>query len=209
MKGAVTPWSSKAPRPARPRGRRPGGPEHRSAEAGHGGLLTRDQRQALAILARQAFQTLTRHHAVDQDFQTWRHAESIRACGLRITEARNRDFLALKTHFLNLAGRSGEAFNAALKSQTEAHGWALATLMRECTAAGVSLDYPRAIARDKYKTTHLDELGDKQLWHLIFSVRRRGQKNRAQKTGGQSAATVAGAALGAILARAQDKREAA
>ena len=166
-------------------------------------LLTGRQRSALAQLARKAYVNLSNHGLIEQDFDSWRREQCIAACGLRITEASNRHYLILESHFYNLMGRTDLAFKKVLKQQTEARGWAIQKLFQECTKAKLSLDYPRAIARDKFKTTDLETLTDKQLWHLVFSVRRRQQKNNAAKTGGQKSSDVVAAVLGHMKARMQ------
>jgi len=166
-------------------------------------LLTSRQRSALAQLARRTFKTLEDHRLVQQDFDSWRREQCIKACGLRITEASNRHFLQLQAHFYNLQGRSEVAFKKALKQQTEERNWAMQKLKDECQKASLCLTYPRAIARAKYKTTDLESLESRQIWHLVFSVRRRDQKNRAGKTGGRKAADVMDSVLGALKARTQ------
>jgi hypothetical protein len=165
-----------------------------------GGLLSPTQRQRLAQWARSAWQAVGQPGA----FDAWRLEQSIRAVGCRISEASNADFLPLKAHFMSLAGRTDEAFAAALESQTEPEAWALQKLQSECAAAGVSLDYARAIARRKHGHTDLARLDAKHLWHLIFSVRRRGQKNRrGQATGAnRAAAETVASVMRTIRARA-------
>jgi hypothetical protein len=173
-----------------------------TAISGHGNApLTKTQRQTLAMLARQAYDLLSGHGVIDTGFDAWRHAECIKACNFRITEAANRHYLAISAHFYNLMGKSGVAFKKVLKAQTESHQWAMTKLKQECQEAGVSLSYPRAIAINKYKTGDLDSLTDKQLWHLTFNVRRRAQKNHAHKNGGQKGATVAATVIARLKVR--------
>jgi hypothetical protein len=130
--------------------------------------LTKHQRQSLAMLARRGWSKFGSGRPFDQ----WRHHESIRVCGRRISEAAQRDFLTLRAHFLDLAGQSAAALRTHLEADSEPHRVALWHLRRECSRRRLPLDYAAAICRRQFRC-HLPEANPKQIWCLIFTVRNR------------------------------------
>lgn len=131
-------------------------------------LLSKEQRQILARLARRAWGMV----GGGQPFDAWRHTECRRACGRRISEATQPDFLPLRAHFRYLAGDAAGAFQDHMRSQDEPRRVALRKLERECSASGLRLDYPAAICRRQFRCD-LADASPKQLWNLVFTVRNR------------------------------------
>lgn len=131
-------------------------------------LLNKKQRQRLATLARQAWLKSGR----EETFDAWRHAQAIKACGRRITEAGQRDFLPLRAHFRDLIGRSDLALNDLLRAENEPQRIARHRLQIECQQRRLSLAYPESICQRQYRCS-LAEASAKQLWCLIFTVRNR------------------------------------
>ncbi|MDR2463576.1 MAG: hypothetical protein LBD30_07335 [Verrucomicrobiales bacterium] len=156
-------------------------------------LLTKRQRVTLATLARRCFVVLAKYGNADGDFHAWR----------RITEAQHRHYLPLYAHFSCLMGRPGVAAKKVLQAETASRAYALAKLSRECQAARVTLAYPRAIARKKYRTGDLEALTGQQLWRLTYCVRRLAKKAAAMQRGGIKGGDALAAVIGATLAKAQ------
>jgi hypothetical protein len=159
-------------------------PAHRAVRGALSSPLDRGQKAALCILARQAFDAVR----PGGEFDAWRHEQTLKACGkLSLRCATQADYAAIKAHLLSLLGHTGRAFNSALRSQTEPRRQALHKLRGECRSQGVALDYAIAIARSKFHQPDLELLSPSQIWQLVFSVRRRGQKNRSHNPPSQPA----------------------
>jgi hypothetical protein len=149
--------------------------------------LSREQKRDLAILARRAFNKLydIGQIGAEMEFDAWRHQQVVQVCertGLR--EARNEDYLTLQGHFLGLLGQTALAERRNTQAQMEPRRWALAKLRSECEAAADVIDraweYAASISRGRFKTANIDELGEKQLWMLVFDIRRNAQRRRAK-----------------------------
>lgn len=134
--------------------------------------LSARQRTGLALLAKRAWRTWGR----GENEHAWRHAQTIKACGRRITEATQRDYLPIRAHFTDLLGQSDRALDDLLKHESEPHRIALHKLTQECSKRRLSLAYPAAICRRQYRCA-LDEASPQQLWRLLFTV-----KNRRKET---------------------------
>jgi hypothetical protein len=150
--------------------------------------LSREQKRDLAILARRAFDRVSKTSSFilhPSSFDEWRHQQVIQVCeraGLR--EARNEDFLTLQGHFLGMLGQTAMAERRNVQAQLEPRRWALSKLRTECEAAADVIDrpwdYASSIARGRFKTAQMEELGEKQLWMLVFDIRRNAQRRRAK-----------------------------
>lgn len=138
--------------------------------------LTPDQRTGLAMLAKRAHVKMGRGENIDE----WRHAQSIKAVGRRITEAGQRDFLPLRAHFLDLLGKSDVALNVLLRAESEPQRIALHMLQKACTERGLPLAYPEAICQ-KQNNCCLAEANAKQIWRLVFTVRNRRPSTTTKK----------------------------
>jgi hypothetical protein len=141
--------------------------------------LSRPQITALVILAKKAW---TKHRVVNPDapaFEDWRVEECRKACGARLSEAQQKDFSAIKSHFANIAGQSGKAFDSAMRSGTEKERIAHAVLKKDCAKAGVELSYASHICWAQFKCK-LEDATAKQLWCLVFTVRNRPNAGRSK-----------------------------
>jgi hypothetical protein len=152
--------------------------------------LSREQKRELAILARRAFNKLYDSGTISEstEFDAWRHQMTVQVCerdGLR--QARNEDYLTLQGHFLGLLGQSAMAQRRNTQAQLEPRRWALAKLRTECEAAADVIDraweYASSISSGRFKTAQIDELGEKQIWMLVFDIRRNAQRRRAKARG--------------------------
>jgi hypothetical protein len=149
--------------------------------------INSEQKRELAILARRAFERLYDSGAISEttDFDSWRHQQAIQAVertGLR--ECRQEDFAQLKGHFLRLLGQPAMANRMQARAELEPRRVALWKLRHECEAVadviGNAEAYVCGIARARFKVGTLAELGEKQLWILLFDLRRNAQRRRAK-----------------------------
>lgn len=134
--------------------------------------LSSQQKQRLAMLSREAFAKQPQIVRGETKFDLWRHAQAIKCCGRRISEASQGDYLPLKAHFLDLAGKPVAAMQAHMRRETEPQRVALHKLMHECAAKGLSPAYAAAICRTQYRCS-LEDASEKQLWRLVFTIRNR------------------------------------
>lgn len=133
------------------------------------GTLTRRQKAVLAQLAREAW---VERGCPAEGADAWRRAQSLDACGVRISQAGQRHFAALKARFLDLAGRSGDALNTLVRDEDNARRIAHHKLADACRHSGLPLSYPAAICRRQYRCALVDATAP-QLWRLVFTIRNR------------------------------------
>lgn len=151
--------------------------------------LTGEQRQKLALLARRAYDRQhpdTVHRPPSTAFDLWRHAQVMQAverAGIR--ECRQEDYDVVQAHFLRLLGQRAMAERVQIRAEVEPRRQALTKLRMECAAAADVIDRPEeyvaAIANARFKTRILDDLGEKQVWSLVFDLRRNAQRRRAKR----------------------------
>jgi hypothetical protein len=134
--------------------------------------LSREQKTALVLIARQAYDARKAKGDELPGFDAWRGEQAIAACGSRISEAGNADFSAIKARFLSYLP-DARAFVAAVRSETEERRQALYKLRQDCQTRGLDFPaYPASIARQQYKRD-LEQCTPKQIWRLVFTVRNR------------------------------------
>lgn len=143
--------------------------------------LTNDQKRKLVMLARAAYDRAGCREG--QTFEAWRHEQQQAACGLSsLRAATQRDFRTLRGHFRAIAGDKVGAFRDFVASETGDAGFALAKLRHEIKAAADVIQdgesYVVSIARSRFKTSDLKSLGTKQVWGLVFDLRRAAQRRR-------------------------------
>lgn len=143
--------------------------------------ISREQKTRLVLLAREAYQAQPGLVRGQTKFDLWRHQQAIKCCGRRVSEALQGDFLPLKAHFLNLAGKPVAAMRAHMRRETEPQRVALHKLTRECAAKGLSIAYAATICHAQYRCA-LEEANEKQLWRLFFTIRNRKPKAAAPAT---------------------------
>jgi hypothetical protein len=143
--------------------------------------MSRDQKRDLVLLAKRAWEKLGQPGT----FEEWRH-QQVRMVTERggLTECRNEDFLPLQAQFLRLVGQTAMAERKVLKYEMEPLRWAQHKIMVECKTASDVIDRPHeyvlSIARARYKVQSLDDCSEKQLWGLMFDLRRNAQRRRAK-----------------------------
>ncbi|WP_009965358.1 hypothetical protein [Verrucomicrobium spinosum] len=142
--------------------------------------LSNLQKATLSQWAKKGYTRARDLDLTDEKEADWRGQESIAACGRRISEATNGDYLVLLAHFKNLAGDSGGAFQATMRAQSDPKRQALHKLDTELTKAGLDRAYAEKICMDTYKCT-IAQATAKQIWNLMYTIR-----NRRNSTHGQA-----------------------
>lgn len=133
--------------------------------------LTKNQKARLSILARQAAEKQG-HSLKSKDLAAFRQEHSIRACGLRISEASQKHWADIKSAFEDLAGRPEAAFSTQLREGDNKRRVALWKLTQALAQRGLAPAYAAAICRTQFKC-NLPEASAKQLWALFFTVTNR------------------------------------
>lgn len=149
--------------------------------------LTKRQKQILCMVAARAWRAQNCPlWEPDQDpeirlartsaLELWRHLEQERLTGRKhLTACGQGDFELLRAHFARLAGDRRVAAAAEARISGDDTRRARAVLRSELAAARRQIADPRryveTIARSKYKTG-LDGLTPKQIWTVIFDLRR-------------------------------------
>lgn len=141
--------------------------------------LSREQKARLAILARRAWDA-RRAGNPGLDADTFRREQSIKACGKRITEAAQRDYLTLRAHFEDLCGEPDRAMRTMWGEDNQAAKVAFRRLCIECKQRGLDLSYPGSICRRQFRCS-LQDANAKQLWCLVYTVRNRRKAGGAPK----------------------------
>lgn len=134
-------------------------------------LLSRDQKLVLVKLAQTAWVRSGAAKA-DESEEAFRQREALAACGRRISQATQKDYNALKSHFLQLAGDTAGAFDAQMKVSISDYNVALYKLRAELAKHKLTDSYAVAILSRKYKVSGLQWATAKQLWGVLFDVRR-------------------------------------
>jgi hypothetical protein len=138
------------------------------------GRLSNEQKARICMLAKRAYdrEALTQHLALGTwHSEDWRRAQQLQVTGhASLTTCTQAHYLALVSHFAQLAGEDGVAYQAEIKDATAARRIALHKLQEECTARNLTLAWPSAICRSKFKL-QLEDAQPRQLWQLVFHVR--------------------------------------
>jgi len=152
--------------------------------------LDNEQKRSLILLARRAYRRYETATPEDErrSFEDWRRREqkiAVERDSLRAST--NEDFRYLKAHFLRLCGDAVAADRLATSARLEPRQWARKKLEKECAAAADVIarpvEYVSSIARARFKVPDLDALAEKQLWILVFDVRRNAQRRRKTAAG--------------------------
>jgi hypothetical protein len=139
--------------------------------------LSKLQKATLSQWAKKGYTRAKDLDLTDESESDWRGREAIAACGRRVSEATNGDYLLLLAHFQNLSGDSGRAFSSVMRAEGDPKRQAMHKLTTELAKADLDQSYAEKICLDTYKCT-LAQASAKQLWQLMYTVR-----NRAPKKG--------------------------
>jgi hypothetical protein len=166
-----------------------------------GAPLSREQKRDVVMMAREAWFVQGKPGFAGQPddipevmklsereaFDVWRHDEQAKVDGGKhhLTAAQNHNFPLLMAHFAELAGQHDVADRWLRRTVGNDRRQAMAKLMRELYLAADVIEKPReyaeSICRCKCKCG-IEEASPKQLWSLVFDVRRAAQKRRAKST---------------------------
>ena len=146
--------------------------------------LTNEQKATLCIMAREAYDKVG--HLMSDYYDSWRHEQQQEACGRSsLCTATQKDYRALRGHFRMLLGYKKSAFKDFVASETSDVGFSISKLRHECENAKDvienPMEYVATIAKSRFKTRDLSDLGSKQVWSLIFDIRRNAQRRRRKK----------------------------
>lgn len=144
--------------------------------------LTLFQKRELCALARRVyvrwpgreeFENANPEMSATACFEAWRHFEQGKACGRQsLCDCTQDDFLKIRAHFHSLLGNGGQAARDLLRSEEEPRIRARYILQQELDARKLDESYAATICRSKYKCP-LGEATDRQLWGLVFDIRKR------------------------------------
>jgi len=162
--------------------------------------LVADQRRRLAILCRNAHAEAARCGLAQEPFDVWRHRQVMMCCerdGLR--ECRQEDYAVVEAHMhwvlaeaRRLSGREQaarrqreRAATMAVRAEGNPVRQARWKLRQEFLAAADVIEAPEAyaahIARSKFRTAHIEDLSARQVWSLVFDLRRAAAARRKRK----------------------------
>lgn len=154
--------------------------------------LSKTQKAKLAQLARESFETHYENGLIDSEgdsksaqFTSWRREQQQEAVGCSsLTKCIQRDYLPLLAHFQSLTGQDGDAFNTHIKNQPandhadvddtpEARSQVIGRIEKELEGSRFNLGYIRAIAKNQYRTTKIENLTKTQLTQLLMTAKKR------------------------------------
>jgi hypothetical protein len=158
--------------------------------------LSRVQKRTLCKLAREAWRALgrplydpadTRPFALSRSLacETWRQEEQRKAVGIaHLTQCDQRHYAALAAHFSALAGRQRAAERYRARGAGEALRHAIhalnATLRDTRAALGNPVAYARHLCRAKFGTDTVRGLDARQVWQLVFTLKRAAARKAAK-----------------------------
>lgn len=150
--------------------------------------LSNKQKAYLAGVARRAYNMAAavargRGEVLEVGAEDWRHAEVAKACGkLGLRCCSQDDYKLVEGHFLDALQRPGEAFNAFVRGATNKRRVAEWKVVKECERFGFALGYADKICRAQNHGAGLDDVDEKALWRLVYTIRNRGNgRKKAQE----------------------------
>lgn len=146
--------------------------------------LSKEQRRLLvARYVVPAYQRRLADGLTGEPMEDWRHEEQFKACGKTLLrECVQKDWLPLTAHFLRIRGRIHEADTALSRTLSGQLAVARQKLREACMYASDVIEHPaqyvRSIAAARYKTPNMLDLTERQIWVLVFDLRRNAQHRR-------------------------------
>ena len=135
--------------------------------------LSSQQKNRLAILARQAFENLKVQGMTATE---WRHEMAIQKVGCRISEAKQKHWTDLKSMFQDLAGKHGPAYKTQIRAADNKRRVALHKLTLAIQERNLHISYAQSICMTQFKVP-LEEASAKQIWCLFYTVTNRRRKS--------------------------------
>ena len=148
-------------------------------------LTTGQRRLLMARLVVPAWKHMRAKGLAGDNLEDWRREEQFKACHKEsLRAAVQADYPRLRAHFLRLLGRVEESRQWDRRAMGGNLDVARAKLRQALADAGPVLGdaraYAAAISRSKFKTLDMDSLTSRQVWVLVFDLRRACQKKRAR-----------------------------
>lgn len=176
--------------------------QERAMEGGRAAGLSREQKAKVCQMAQRAWERQGRPYWADQEgvpealrlskslaLETWRQEEQDHVAGKRsLKECGQGEFCLLMAHFSQLAGEWDEAAYWGERASGDGKRRAMWALKREAEKAEGALGNPEryaaAIAEDKFGTADPERLSEKQIWTLVFDLRRAAAR-KGRRAGGR------------------------
>lgn len=153
--------------------------------------LTNGQKAYLAQLATRAFnfecaKAHGRGETPDTSSatrETFRHQEVIKACGKNGLRCCSQDdYKLIEAHFLELLGQHAQAFNAQVRAATEDKRLVEYKIVQACKEFGFAMSYADKICRAQNKGAGLQDVSEKTLWTVFYTIRNRGLKRQRERS---------------------------
>ncbi len=145
-------------------------------------LLSKDQKRAIAQLARQAYQAWPEREAFEainagrsrtDCFESWRHVEQGKACGMQsLRDCTQAHYGRLVAHFKALAGDAAGAARTLARDADNDRRIARYKLDEALRERGLRTEYAASICR-RQNRCELDAATARQIWRLVYTVRNR------------------------------------
>ncbi len=167
----------------------------KAIQGGAAAPLTNEQKKRAVLIARRAFELLCERGILGDaaEFDIWRHSEIMQCVergGLKL--ASQEDWPYIIGHFAAIVAKHTDmeqerhvfesmAARMGAKANTSDTSFALAKMRHECEAAADVLRDPRGFcAGISFKRFHAppEKISAKQVWWLIFTLRRRAAQLR-------------------------------
>lgn len=118
-----------------------------------------------------------------EDMEAWRREEQWKACRKEYLRAATQaDWAPLCAHFLRLAGNVAAGNRQDLRGRCQGIHVALWHLRQAMDHARGTIERPEeycaAIAKARFKTRDVKSLSERQVWGLVFDMRRAAQRRR-------------------------------
>lgn len=152
--------------------------------------LTNGQKRYLSQLSDRAFNraaAIARGEGQSPDISTraraqYRHDQVVAACGkIGLRCCSQDDYKLVEAHFLALVGEHGRAFNSFVRATTESRRVAEHKIIEACNEFGFKLSYADSICRQQNNGLGLDDVTEKKLWQIFYTVRNRGLSRKRKE----------------------------
>jgi hypothetical protein len=140
------------------------------------------QKREIAQLARRAYEAWSERDAFEAInaeqskpacFESWRHVEQGKACGVQsLCACTQAHYGRLVAHFQALCGHSAAAMRTLVRDADNDRRIARYKLDEALRERGLGTGYAAAICQRQYRCD-LDAANAKQLWRLVYTVRNR------------------------------------
>lgn len=111
--------------------------------------------------------------------EKFRHAQVALATGkLGLRCCSQDDYKLVEAHFQELLGNHGQAFKAQVKAATETRRLVEFKIAEACREFGFNISYANKICTAQNKGATLEEVDEKKLWQIFYTLRNRGNARK-------------------------------